>query len=253
MIPTIRAEFRKLLTVRSTYVVSTLTLLLIGLFSFFAAYNAVHHPDPSGPPSGFATNALEGAALNAVMLTGTFVAIVAIMLICYEYRYNTIAYSLTISNSRMKVLLAKLKVVSVYAIVMALLGIAMAMAFSKIGAAVGGGSLGPQHVEVWSLLWRSLVFVIGSAWLGLILGFLTRSLVIAITIYFVIPAIEPLLHNILKINQNYLLSASQTNIVQTGPQPEWFTAIQSLGVFAIYLAIGLIVASILFTRRDAMN
>ena len=107
MIPTLRSEFRKLFTVRSTYVVSALALVLTIAIAFYGiGYKSGHSLGASG---------LHDAALNGIAIVGVFVGILAILLICHEYRYNTIAYTLTTANNRLKVLLAKLIVVTVFA------------------------------------------------------------------------------------------------------------------------------------------
>lgn len=244
MMQTLRAEFCKLLTIRSTYVVSILVLLLIGFISFWGV-------GVKGGPV-FSPTTLTETILNATMITGTIAGILAILHICHEYRYNTITYSLTISNSRLKVLAAKFAVVSALAIVLTFLTAVIALSMPGLGAAVAGHSLGPQMVDGWNIAWRVFTFVLGSALLGLILGFLVRSVVAATVIFLMLPAVESLLHALLKISNNYLPAASQMQILQT-PGPEAFSPLASLGVFAGYLAISAVVATVLFVRRDAMS
>lgn len=244
MMQTLRAEFCKLLTIRSTYMVSILVLLLIGFISFWGV-------GFKGGPA-YAPTTLTETILNATMITGTIAGILAILHICHEYRYNTITYSLTISNSRLKVLIAKFVVVSTLALVLTSLTALVAMSMPGLGAAMAGNTLGSQTVDAWNLAWRVFTFVLGSAWLGLILGFLLRSVVAATVIFLMLPAVESLLHALLKIDSNYLPAASQMQILQT-PGPEAFTPLASLGVFAIYIAISSVVATVLFVRRDAMS
>ena len=94
MIPTLKAEFKKLLSVRSTYLTSLAALLFVaGLIAFYG--------------QGFKT---EPKDLNSLFLVGTITifsnitaiagAIIALLLLAHEYRYNTIVYTLTASNSR---------------------------------------------------------------------------------------------------------------------------------------------------------
>jgi ABC-type transport system involved in multi-copper enzyme maturation permease subunit len=243
MIATLFAEFRKLLSVRSTYIVSILSLVLGG---FIAFWGIGYKGGPEYPPT-----TLQHAALEITSIVGIFVGIIAILVICHEYRYSTISYTLTASNSRFKVLLAKFISVGAYALIMTLVTIALSIGLTILGAKIAGNDLGTQSIDLFALLWRTLGYMIGGAWLGLILGFLSRSLVFAIVAYFVIPAIEPLIHNLLKVSNNYLPSASQSQILQTTTTPDTFSAAASLGVFAIYLAGGFIVATYLFIKRDA--
>jgi ABC-2 type transport system permease protein len=244
MMQTVAAEFRKLLTIRSTYVVTIFVLLLIGFISFYGV-------GFKGGPT-YTPNTLQETILNSTMVAGMFVTVMSILHICHEYRYNTITYSLTISNSRLKVLIAKLVTVSALAVVVGFLMSLIALSLPGLGAAMAGHSLGPQTVEGGEVAWRVLSFMVSSAWLGLILGFLVRSVVAAIAIYFLLPAVESLIQSLLKVSGNYLPASVQMQILQT-PGPDMFSPLASLGMFAVYLAVGLVAASILFVRRDAMS
>ena len=120
-----------------------------------------------------------------------------------------------------------------------------------LGAFTADVTLVPQYLGLFDLSWRAFVYIIGGAWLGLILGFLSRSVVVAIAAYFIIPTVEPILHALLKVSNNYLPSAAQNQIMQTQSAPGMFSPLASAGVFALYLAVGWVVAAILFIRRDA--
>jgi ABC-type transport system involved in multi-copper enzyme maturation permease subunit len=243
MTSTLFAEFRKFTTVRSTYIVSLLSLLLGGFIAFWGiGYKG-------GPV--YAPTTLQHSALTVISIVGTFVGILAILLICHEYRYNTIGYTLTASNNRLKVLLAKFIVLGGYALIMAFITILVAMGLTMLGVRVGGHYLGPQTIDLYSLLWKSITYMVGAAWLGLVLGFLSRSLVFAIVAYFLIPSVEPILHALLKISNNYLPSAAQSQILQADPIPGTYSPLASLGVFSIYLAVGFVVSVVLFMRKDA--
>jgi ABC-2 type transport system permease protein len=243
MISALYAEFCKLLTIRSTYIISAVSLLLSGFIAFWG------YGYKGGPV--YAQSTFQGVALTVVSIVGIFVGIIAILLICHEYRYNTIGYSLTSSNRRLKVLLAKFVVLAGFAIIMALLSTGFAIAMVALGARVGGFSMSTQFVDVYSLLWKVIVYMIGSAWLGLILGFLSRSLVFAIVAYFVLPVIMPLAHQLLKISDNVLITSAQEQILQASPTDGVYSPLASAGVFGAYLLVGLIVAIILFLRKDA--
>jgi ABC-type transport system involved in multi-copper enzyme maturation permease subunit len=244
MFSALYAEFRKFTTIRSTYIWSILALLLAGAIAFWGmGYKSAGIADPSH---------LQSAALMMVSVVGVFVGVLAILHICHEFRYNTIGYTLTESNNRLKVLGSKFIIMGGYAIIMAVLAVSLTIGLTALGGTLADHHIGPQTIELFNLAWQSLLYMIGSAWLGLIIGFIARSLVAAIVAYFLIPTIEPLLNSLLKISNNYLPTASQSHILQIGPSDSGtFSAIASAGVFGIYLAIGLVAAIILFTRRDA--
>src|SRR5258708_7634109 len=111
MIASLKSEFRKLLTVRSTYFI---TCLVTALVIFIAFYIEGWRLTPVGLRD---PNQLTGDVFGALNLT-IFGAIVAILLMTHEYRYNTILYTLTNSNSRTRVLFSKVIVVSAYALLL---------------------------------------------------------------------------------------------------------------------------------------
>src|SRR3981081_3720844 len=114
MIASLRSEFRKLLSVRSTYVLTALVLALVTFIAFYVQgwrFSSMELQNPLLLENGIRS------ALNIAV----FGAIVAILLMTHEYRYNTIMYTLTSSNSRSGVLLSKIIVISCYAIFLALL------------------------------------------------------------------------------------------------------------------------------------
>lgn len=243
MMATIYAEFRKMFSIRSTYVLSAVGLLLAGFISFWGiGYKG-------GPV--FGPDALQSAVFDQIAVVSIFVGIVAILLICHEYRYSTIGYSLTASNSRLKVLIAKFLVTAGYTIVMTLISIGAIIGLVMLGAHMAGNHLGTQTIDTYSLFWKTLVFMIGGTWFGLILGFLSKSVVFAIVAYFLIPTVEPILHMLLKVSNNYMPSSAQAQILQTTPAPDMFTPLASAGVFGLYLLGMFIVSTVLFLKRDA--
>jgi ABC-type transport system involved in multi-copper enzyme maturation permease subunit len=223
--------------------VSILALLIAGFFAFYGT-------GIKGGPV-YASNALESVGLNAVSIVGIFVGILSILVICHEYRYNTIYYTLTASNSRLKVFFAKLITIALYGVAITVLTVAFSIGVMILGAHIAGHDLGMQSIDLYSLAWRTLVYMVGAAWLGLLLGFLSRSQVFAIVAYFVIPSIEPLIHTFLKVSNNYLPSASMNQILQTTPSNGVFSPLASAGIFYLYLLIAGIVAAVLFVRKDA--
>lgn len=245
MLATIKAEFRKLLTIRSTYAITILSLLLIAFIAFWGM--GWHGGDFLGPTR------FQSAALNLISVMGIFSGIVAILLVTHEYRYNTISYTLTASNSRLKVMLAKMLVLSVYAVIATALVIAIGMAGLALGAHMNHVKITPQNFDVYSVAWRSVVYMITSVLAGLVFGFLSRSVVFAIVAYFAFPStVEPLLHNLVKVSSNYLPFMAQNQIISSATDiPGMYSPLASLGVFCAYLGAAWIVATVLFVKRDA--
>lgn len=100
----LKAEFRKLLTIRSTYIMITMGLLLVGFLSFWIeGYKGISGTSASEGGAGAYTGVIgQSAGIGAV-----FTMIIAILFTAHEYRYNTIMYTLTADVHRTRVLLKK--------------------------------------------------------------------------------------------------------------------------------------------------
>ena len=250
MISTLKAEARKLLTVRSTYVVVGLALLLTLVMAFY--FEGVKGSTGS-PASELLPTALAELIRNTSGAVATFLPIVAILFVTHEYRYNTITYTLTANNRRLKVLLAKTLV---------MLGFGLVAGAIIIGAAVGSYFLGlslrdavlPAQVDVLDLLLRAGYYILAYVLVGMILGFILRSIVGAIAVLLLgSTVVEPLLGIPLKDNAMYLPFSSLDNVMFAG---QGFTSGTlsvgtALAVSGGYIAVSLLVAAFLFLRRDA--
>lgn len=105
----LKSEFRKFLSIRSTYLVTLVTLALTAALTFIVARQQNQVID--NPWFMHDTGIFLGIGIFA-----TFAGILAILNVAHEYRYNTITYTLTVSNSRLKVFLAKTIVVTAYSL-----------------------------------------------------------------------------------------------------------------------------------------
>lgn len=247
MIALLKAEFRKLFTVRSTYVISGFALLLIMFLAFYVGGFRLTTAELQNPLL------LAGDVTSAASTVGIFVALIAILLMTHEYRYNTIMYTLTSSNSRSKVLFAKFLALGSFAVVFMLAIAILSPAMSYLGIVAHGHTLGPQTVHYGDLLWRSLFFGWGYGIAGLLIAALVRNQVGAIAALFVVPgAIEQLLGLLLKHNAQYLPFMSLGSVISSNVSGSGgLSPSRAALVFTGYLIIGWIIAWLLFLRRDA--
>lgn len=249
MIAAIKAEFRKLLTVRSTYVITALVAFLVIIIGFYLQGWRLAGPELLNP------SALAGDITGAMNIT-IFGAIVAILLMTHEYRYNTIMHTLT-SSRRGHVLFAKFLTVSVYALFLTVLIGVLAPVTSALGVHLHGNTLVPQTVDYSSIVWRCLFYGWGYGMAGLLLAILTRNQIGSIVALFLIPSmVEQLLgFLLLKHNAIWMPFTALTQVVNGSmagsPISNDFSYIQAAGVFCLYLVVGWIVATVLFLRRDA--
>jgi ABC-2 type transport system permease protein len=248
MFATIAAEFRKIFSVRSTYILSVLSILFLSAISFwFVGYKA-------DPQTAFNANVVSAELLSDVQFFALFGAIIAILSITHEYRYNTIMYTLTASNSRTKVLLAKLLTTTVVSVVYAAIGLACAVSMVLLGMHMAGINVLHQYVEWHDILWRLAVYVVGYSIAGLLFGLFMRNVAGAITTILLLPAtIENLLALVFKDNAVYLPFTALNGVVRTSLQHGDLSHPKAASVFAIYAVVGGLVAWFLFLRRDATN
>jgi ABC-type transport system involved in multi-copper enzyme maturation permease subunit len=246
MIPALKAEFRKLMTVRTTYIITGLVVAFVIFIAFYIegwrlSGSAVNDP-----------TLLSGDVTGALNIT-VFGAIIAILLMTHEYRYNTIMHTLTSTRNRSYVLLAKIIVISGYAAALAVIVGVLSPLMSYFGIHAHGNMLGPQTLDVWNLAWRSLFYSWGYGMAGLLIAALARSQVASITALFLIPSLgESLLALLLKKNAVYLPFASLNQVIShMSLGGGTISPARAALVFTGYLVIGWILAWVLFLNRDA--
>jgi ABC-type transport system involved in multi-copper enzyme maturation permease subunit len=290
MVPALKSEFRKLLTVRSTYVVTGVAILLASLFTYLGtsqtyeevpqssqqnsqtqqtaadtgqpAKQAKHdvqvRPVDNLPKEKLLMNIQDGMVPIAILL-----AAIVILLMGHEFRYNTIAYTLTASNSRTKVLLSKTIVSIVYVTIASMLVYFATIAATYIAVSIKGLYLPPQDLDWLYITARYLGYMVGISLLGLGIITLTRNLIASIVALFILPLLEGITAGIFQ-SQNievskylpYTALSRVGDIVNTGDltvQTESMpiTVPWAVTVSLIYIAGILIIGWYLFLRRDA--
>ncbi|MDB5168886.1 MAG: hypothetical protein JWO41_242 [Candidatus Saccharibacteria bacterium] len=240
------AEFRKLLTVRSTYVLTAIALLFVSIGSFYG----------SGFKSGvYDTHYLANAALSSVQAISFFGAIVSVLLMAHEYRYSTIVYALTMTNNRNNVLAAKILAVLVYTITITVVALGVSVGLATLGASIAGHHIPHQDFDVLAYLARSIFYCSGFALAALLFTTLLRNITASIAVLFIVPnTLETLLSLLLKGNAKYLpFTALQNVLAAPTAQPglQRLSPTHSAGVFFAYIFVGWIIAWWLFLRRDA--
>jgi len=246
MFPTLKSEFRKLLTVRSTYFILAACLAITAFFAGFIQgfqVNANSLKDPG---------VLASQSTGAIVFVGLIFAFAGLLLAGHEYRYNTIMYTLTSSNRRLKVLFAKFLVISVAAVLFSLIITFFSPLCTIIGAHLAGKDISPQHFDVWKLVWTCVFCGWGYSMYAYILIMILRNQVGAIVTFLLIPLIgENILGLLLKKNSHYLPFTALQGVPAPTELGNHTTSGASALVVLVYLGVGLIVSAILFARRDA--
>jgi ABC-type transport system involved in multi-copper enzyme maturation permease subunit len=244
----LKSEIRKLLSVRSTYIITGLALLILGFVSFWVGGYKFSGPVTSHFSSG---NIFDVAPALSV-----FTVIAAILLMGHEYRYNLIVYTLTASNSRSKVLLAKIITTILYTTAMVLVVVSLTIALQILGLHLAGHSLPHQEINISDIFLRLFVYCVGFSLAGLLFATLIRNLIFAIVFMFIVPnTVEALLTLLLKEKAIYLPFSALSQVIGTannnGPlKTGHLSPLKGGVVFGIYLLVGWAVTWYLFVRRD---
>jgi len=251
MLAAIKAEFRKMLTVRSLYIMLAFSLLMVGLFAFYG------DGIKASPASLNDTHKLAGDITNAISALAVIGSLVGVLLMTHEYRYNTIMYTLTASNSRLKTLLAKVFTVTVFIVCYTVLFATLSPLFAALGVQLHGGHLVAQDLLLSTVAWRVLLFGWVAAMLNLALAVIIRNQIGTIVTMLLLPStVEPLLSLVLKAKAAYLPYTVMHQIIDHNiiPEPSPHIAM-SYGRAAVwglgYVIVAWIIAAILFVRRDA--
>lgn len=249
----IKAEFKKLLTIRSTYILSILVIVLVVVVGFWPEGWDLT-PSELNNPFHLTTEILGPLALTVIA------AVVASLSMTHEYRYNTIDYSLTRTNRRGKILVAKFIVLSVYALILTALIATLTPLSSYLGIVAHGHTLVPQTFHWSELIWTSLFYGWGYAMAGFALAMLIRNQIAAILAIFLIPSLVEQFVGmlILKHNAVYLPFTALNRVLQSQmpgvpdlPTSSTMSAGSAALIYLGYLVVALVIGWILFHRRDA--
>lgn len=258
MISALKSEFRKLLTVRSSYVIAGIALALV---AFVSLYIEGYQNGPLNTTGPGAHVFLAYSIVQHANILAIFSALVALLLLTHEYRYNTIMYSLTIINRRSKVLASKIIAVVVYTFVLALIGAVLGFVCMVIGLHLSGHALPAQTIDYFDYFRRLLFFCEGYTLAALFLAAVLRNQVAAIAVFFIVPStVESLISLLLKDKTVYLPFTALGQVIQPPALSGLTREISSRGsltpgqgtlVFLAYLVAAWIIAWVLFLRRDA--
>jgi ABC-2 type transport system permease protein len=172
------AEVRKLRTVRTTWVLTLIGLVLVALATGTLVFSELM----AGPFTGSVDQV--AAAVDQIGSNAIIVLVVALLAITTEFRHGTIGRSLQLTPSRTQLLVGKLGVGAVYALAFFVLSLVVVGVLLLVGTVVNDVELsfGP---EVSRSLWQGAVGLTLNALFGVAVGALIRSQVVAITLLLV--------------------------------------------------------------------
>jgi ABC-2 type transport system permease protein len=255
---TLRSEFTKIRSVRSTY--WTLLVLLavsIGIGAIITAATAANWSHTTAADR--ATFDATQASIAGLFYFGQLVIVVlGAMVITAEYSTGMIRTSLTAMPRRVTIYTAKAVVFAVVALVVTLIA-------SFVVFLLGQALLASTHANVTLSGPNVLRAVVGSAFyvtlcglfafaVGAMMRHTAGTITSVIGLFFVIPILAHLLpdswyHDV----QRWLPDSAGTAISTTisGQNPHLFSPWNQFAVFAVYTAVLLIIGGVMFRKRDA--
>jgi len=245
MIASLKSEARKLLSIRSTYVILIICLALEFIFAFFVVGWHTQPAELANP------HYLTSQMLSAVNALSLLFAVISVLAVTHEYRYNTILYTLTNTKSRSRALLAKFVVVSIFILIASLLFGLLSLILSEAAIHLRHLSLAHQDVQVWSTLWRSMFAGWGFAALAFVMAVIIRVQVGALVVLFIIPStVEGLIGVLLKNNRVYLPFNALNILLDGGENTVHIPYVRAAFVAGVYIIVGWLVGWYLFLKRD---
>lgn len=240
----LKSELMKLLTIRSTYILLAIPVVLVGGITFWAEFKV-------GKGVTLSSEILRNTVLSVLGTMSLFLIITSVLNMAHEYRYNTIMYTLSNTKARWQVLAAKALVISGYAVVFSLVVSLVTVVAILIATNARGDSVALQGFNPFDVIWRGLFYSVGTVLFALVITVITRSIVAALALILVgINAIEVLVALVLPNNYQYFpLNALSSVITSAGGQ--YLEPSKGAVVTLIWLVFAWAIAAYLFITRDA--
>ena len=253
----------------------TLFLGTMGAVVFFSAlfssllFLLIDSPAGNSDRGRVVSRAVLGLATGGVQgfsSVGGFLGIIALCVFAaqtaQEYTYGTLRNILVRQPGRLRVLAGKFIAMKLFALIMIILSAIISITASallapraKVSTHLWFGADG-RHALFTTFI-NVIISVIGFGTIGMVLGLLLRSPISAISLGVLwLLIVENLLVAVKNSLQNWLPGA-QLSAIATGGKPTGMTTgiaySHALWVGGIYVAVGAVVASLLFVRRDVSN
>lgn len=249
MLPTFKAELYKLLSVRSTYFLTGLALVISAFWGFYIGGWLAK------PAALQDSTFLVTQVTNVVGVVAMFGGFISILHLTHEYRYNTIMYTLTASNSRTKVLLAKILATTGFTLLFTLLIAVAAPVAAYVGVHAHGQTLAPQVIHLGDILWRTLFFGWGMAMIGFVVAAYIRNQVGSLVLFFLLNGpLEGILELLFKSKATYLPIDALGNLLGSKTVNTTLVSVSHEQVaitFGVEILVACGIAWILFLKRDA--
>jgi len=256
---TVRSEFTKVRSVRSTY--WTLTLMVLASLAWCVAYclGTVHHWPAMSPQDRASFDPAQSSVLGVALLGQLVIVVFGALMLTSEYSTGSMRTSLTVMPRRTVLYGAKLAVFAAVS-----LGVAVVTSLGAffLGQALLGGPHAAVSLAHPGALRSVVITALYAEVCGLIafgVGALVRNTAAALTIAYgaltLLPQLvkalpTPLYHAVVAWVPGGDAIAVMTATSGSRP-PHMFSAWGELAVFAAYAAVLLAIGAVQFRTRDA--
>ena len=191
-------------------------------------------------------------ALAGVSTSVTLLAVVGVLLMTQEFRFNTIRVTFAAVPSRPRVILAKALVIAVTALVVSVVMVAVTTA---LGAAVLSARDAPIDFGLAGttrVLFGAVLLSVLYALVGLAVGAIVRSQPLALVLVIVWPLlVEGIFGGIFPSVGKYLPFAAANAMLAVDEDPDFFSPWFGAAYLAAFTVVLLLVGIVLVNRRDA--
>ena len=253
----VRAEWIKLRTLTSTWVTSAITIVITVLFGAGLAMGYAGSPERADDAK---TMISSGSVLGMIV-----VAVLGALVVTGEYASGQIRSSVMAVPRRGRLFVAKALVVSGFSFVLGVVCVALSYALSYPFMKGHAGSLTDAHYL--GLFWGTGLSFAVVALMALGLGYLTRSTAGAITVVVSLLFVAPIPFGLMAGRWQWAVKVVGLlpDTVSTAVSDPFSLAHhwgragtetflqhwQAIAVFAAWALIPLVIAGVIFTRRDA--
>ena len=257
------AEWRKLRR-------PTLLLGTLGAISFFSVlissvlFLMIDSPEGNGDRGRQITREMLSLSSGATQSFSSIGGLLGIIALCVfaaqtaqEYSLGTLRNLLVRQPGRIRILIGKLASMKTFAMVMTLVSAIISIGVSY--ALAGGKNVstelwfnGDGRLEIAKTLLNVFLSILGFGIIGMVLGIILRSPISSISLGVLWLLIVENIVGALKSSTLNWLPGNQLSTIATGGS-ENVSYSHALSLSAIYVGVALVIATVLFTKRDVSN
>lgn len=257
------AEWRKLRR-------PTLLLGTLGAVSFFSVlissvlFLMIDSPEGNGDRGRQITREMLSLSSGATQSFSSIGGLLGIIALCVfaaqtaqEYSLGTLRNLLVRQPGRIRILIGKLASMKTFAMVMTLVSAIISIGVSY--ALAGGKNVstelwfnGDGRLEIAKTLLNVFLSILGFGIIGMVLGIVLRSPISSISLGVLwLLIVENIVGALKSSTLNWLPGNQLSTIATGGSQNVSYT--HALSLSAIYVGVALVIATVLFTKRDVSN